>query len=187
VVAVAAAGLLIGSSAGAAQRATTNHTLTLVGTDFHTLDYRATLQYVAATGGGVYEQDLTNDAANPNYFEANLDIPAGARVTKVDFLVRDCGQIGGGQSFLDTYLGSLRPGTTSFTYHLHLARVPNNQCGVTTTTARTLAQPLLISAVRRYVVGFRDRLSMGPGGAPDDDPNTVMVGVRVHYACSAGC
>ncbi len=37
VVAVVAAGLLVASSAGAAPRTTTNHTLTLIGPDLHTL------------------------------------------------------------------------------------------------------------------------------------------------------
>ena len=122
-----------------------------------------------------------------NFFEANVDLPAGARVTKVDFLVRDCGNIDTGHSLLDIYFASLRAGTQGFTYHPGLARVPNNQCHVTTTFVRTLAHPVLVSAVRRYVVGFLDYLSRGVGGPPQDNPDTAMVGAKVHYTCSAAC
>src|SRR4051812_814426 len=84
---IAGAAVWTRASAGAqeAQKAAavTTHYRTVVGIDFHPLDYRATTQFVSGSGGGVYlETAATN---GPQFLEAPVDLPVGATVTSVSF------------------------------------------------------------------------------------------------------
>ncbi len=86
-------GIAIGHTAGAAPRATaTQHSVTVRGVEWRSLDFRFFPQYVEGTGGGVYAH-VAAGHSTPNhiYLEAAMPVPIGAVINQVTFYLQDCG------------------------------------------------------------------------------------------------
>jgi hypothetical protein len=174
------AGMAIAGVAGANQRGpATTHTLTLGGLDFHSRDYRSFPQLLPDSGGGVYRLEAYGAHTDYVSFEAGVDLPAGASVTSVQYVYKDCSHASGYGRF---YFGSYALGV-GFTYHVPEAPLTVTDC-TRATVRRTLDPPLVLSAARRYVVGVRDALWYGQVRT---DPLFLIYGARVRYTCPNGC
>jgi hypothetical protein len=159
--------------------AATNRTLTVVGTDFKSLDWRFLDTAIAGTGGGADHLFTFSDGPVYGYMEANLDFPPAARVTKVDIYVRNCSA----QVPPKVYFGAYTPNPAGFTYIVPQTTVSGNDsnCSSTFTFTRSGNPLTTVAGSKRYVVG----ILMGSDGEPKPGnplvASHVIVGARFNY------
>jgi hypothetical protein len=159
--------------------AVTNRTLTVIGTDFESLDWRFVDTQVPGTGGGA--DHLFADAGGPiyGYMEANLDFPPAARVTKVEIYYRNCSA----QVPPKVYFGVYTPNPAGFTSIVPETTVSgmDSNCSRTFTFSRSANPLTTVAGSKRYVVGI---LMGGVGMPKPGNPlvaSHVIVGARLNY------
>lgn len=180
---IAGAAVWTRASAGAQKAAAvTTHYRTVVGIDFHPLDYRVTTQFFSGSGGGVYpESALTS---GPQFLEAPIDLPVGATVTSVSFYYRDCGRVGPMPN-ASYYFGSYAPASGGYVDALPPASRRYGQCDHTYTFTRSKASITRVAATRRYVLGTATK--SWEFNTPTTTPQWLIVGARVKYTCPGQC
>jgi hypothetical protein len=159
--------------------AATNRTLTVIGTDFKSLDWHFTDTQVPGTGGGA--DHLFTDTTGPvyGYMEANLNLPPAARVTKIEIYYRNCSA----QVPPKVYFGVYTPSPAGFTYIVPQTTVSgiDSNCSRSFTFTRSANPLTTVAGSKRYVVG----VFMGADGTPKSGPlvaSHVIGGARLNYS-----
>jgi hypothetical protein len=152
--------------------------LTVSGTDAHSLDARLKLQFVP--GGGVIGVFESGQAPTTpyNYFELPLDLPVGAKVTSVAVTHSICS---GGNSTTAVF-GSYSPTSRVTQQNATLAMNKPSDCGARTVT-KTGNPITTIAAGRRYEIDYQNT-SIGAYPGFND---VVLYGATVKYTCTSPC
>jgi hypothetical protein len=160
---------------------TTTHTRTYLGLDFRPLDTVVFPELASNTGGGIYPIALGDNIHNlPDqmYFEARVDLPAGAKVTEVTFFW--CGPNGNAKF----YFGVYQPRARTFTAALPEANPPaSTQCPAGTVAFTRSGNPIVTTTEgHAYHLGVH---IFAIGSFRLANPIWVLNGARVRYTCTA--
>jgi hypothetical protein len=185
-VAMVVAGIAIGHEAGAAPRAVSNqHSITMRGVSFRSLDFRVTPQYVPNTGGGVYAQLTGESPPETAYLEADMNLPPGSLVNQVTFFYRDCGVQG--EPTGQWYFAAYDPAHAAGNFILPIANTPAGTLNCHTHAfVRGVAPAVKVVATKDYVAGVNSLWRNG-GADPTGAPILVVLGAKVRYTCPNGC
>jgi hypothetical protein len=181
-------GIAIGHTAGAAPRATTTqHSITVRGVEWRSLDFRFFPQYVPNTGGGVYAHVAAGHAIPSDIFlEAAMPVPVGAVINQVTFYLQDCGTdvpSALGQWYFATYDPTQRKGH----FILPIADTPPSMRDCQFHSfIRTVSPAVKVLATTKYVAGV-DTHFVSSADAPAPNPDFVVEGAKVRYTCPNGC
>ena len=181
VILVASAWAMTARADSAARATATTFTRTYAGLDFRPLDVNVFPELASNTGGGIYPLaigDDINSLPDKMYFEAQVDLPVGAKVTEVTFFV--CGPAGNAKF----YFGVYKPNTLGFTAALPEASPPaTTQCPAGTAAFTRTGSPIVTTAAGRvYHLGVQ---VLALGNFRTDNPIWVLNGARVRYTCTA--
>ena len=182
-------GIAIGQTAGASPRAAaTQHSVTVRGVEWRSLDFRVALQYVPDTAGGVYTH-LTGSIPLDMWVEAAMPVPAGALINQVTFYFQDCGfgPVGHETALADWYFAAYNPTKAEGHYILPVADAPAStwDCELHS-WARAISPPLKVLATTSYVAGADSHFGTG-GPDPNSNPDLIIEGAKVRYTCPDGC
>jgi hypothetical protein len=180
-------GIAIGNTAGAAPRAAaTQHSATVRGVEWRSLDFRVAPQYVPGTGGGVYTHLLSVDVPAAIYLEAAMPVPAGALVNQVTFFFKDCAN-NHSAPFGRWYFAAYNPTQARSHFILPLVKTPPSMVDCQLHSfARTVSPAVKVLATTSYVAGA-ESLYASSTDAPDTDPLLLIAGAKVRYTCPNGC
>jgi hypothetical protein len=163
---------------GGAATATT-YSFTVAGTDMVSLNPRVVPLYVG--GGGVQATNGSSAAlTGPDYFEAHLDLPVGARVTSI--AITYAGALDGVGSNGTFTFGSYAP---AFAAGAQYFTIPVDRAATTKpkTATRTGNPITAVNSGKRYVIDWAyDGVSPGQTSA-----TYRFYGATVKYTCTAPC
>src|SRR4051812_36370412 len=161
------------TSSGAA--ASQTFSLTVSGTDAHSLDARFKLQFVP--GGGVTGVNEGQAPTTPyDYFELPLNLPVGAKVTSIAVTHRICS---GGESTTAVF-GSYSPSTRATQQNATLSMQKPADCNPRTVTKT--GNPITTTAAgRRYAIDYKNTSTDVYPGAND----VTVYGATVKYTCTS--
>jgi hypothetical protein len=185
-VAALVAGAVIVEGAGASPRAAaTQHSVTVRGVEWRSLDFRAFPQYVPNTGGGVYAHVAGSTAPDRTpAFEAAMPVPAGALINQVTFYFEDCGN--DSNAFGDWYFAQYNPTTGAGQRILQAKDTPQAMLDCQLHSwARPVSPAVRVLATTTYAAGAD--LKVIGAGDPIPNPDLVVEGARVRYTCPIGC
>jgi hypothetical protein len=170
-----AAVAFFGPSVGEAAASTT-YSLTVAGTDAHSLS--PGFQPMFVDGGGVQANaEVDADASQP-ILEAAVSLPVGARVTSIAVSYSGCDQGAAG-----TYVfGSYAPASRATAQVLRAT--PAETCSPKTFT-KTGSPITTVAAGRRYVIDWL--FSLRIVGGPRPPTVDTFYGATVKYTCTAPC
>jgi hypothetical protein len=181
-------GIAIGHTAGAAPRAAaTQHSITMRGVQWRSLDFRYVPQYIQQHGGGVYLQRLPGATSQPDawFLEADMNLPAGALVNQVTFFYQDCGVHG--NALAHWYFARYDPAHAGGGFILQSADSPvgTRDCQ-THAFVRNVSPAVKVDPTKNYVAGV-DSGYANNGDDPTTSPSLVVLGAKVRYTCPNGC
>lgn len=141
----------------------------VLGSEFHSLDYRRPLGFTWGSGGGAYATGFYGDP--PDYAEAGVDLPQNAMISEVTFIYRNCTVFNDPRPFY--YMGAYTPDVGTFTYYIP-ETVGQMRCGSTFVDPVTLGSPVIVdNSQNRYVAGVK----FGVASVAQ-----TFVGVRIGYS-----
>ena len=185
-VVLVAAGIGIGQGAAASPKAvSTQHSITMRGVEFRSLDFRVTPQYVPNSGGGIYAQLTGENPPDAAYLEADMNLPVGSLVNQVTFYYRDCGVQG--QPTGEWYFAVYDPAHAKGNFILPIADTPSATLDCNThALIRDVSPAVQVVATKDYVAGVNSLWRNG-GADPTEAPVLVLLGAKVRYTCPHGC
>jgi hypothetical protein len=163
------------TSSAAVAAASTSYSLTLAGTDAHSLDPQLGIQFVAGGGAGSVANPSPSTATQ--YFELSLNLPVGAKVTSIAVSYQYCDSAPQPVAVFGSYSPS-----TLVTQQVATMNLVANQCSPTTAT-KTGTPIATVAASRRYVIDFGAFRRVAYAATP----NVVLYGATIKYTCSAPC
>ncbi|HEY3833356.1 MAG TPA: hypothetical protein VGO03_13750 [Acidimicrobiia bacterium] len=187
VVAAGGGGIFVAASSSASTAAAvpTSFTVTVAGTDMHSLDARVTPQAVANSGGGVTPSYESSEQPpnGPITFEAAINLPKGARVTAVSFTLTPGDRTGclGEPLMFGSYVPQDAMTTTNVSFDTPYYAGPCHRATYTKT-----GNPIAtVVNGRRYVVQWRPQpTSPYPGSG---EFSGIFHGATVQYTCTSPC
>ena len=172
------AGGLAWTTSSASSATAPTYSLTVSGTDTHSLDPH--LQTMFEPGGGViglFPPGVSSQTDIKNrYFEVGLDLPVGAKVNYLSVTAGGCGWQP------HAYFGSYQP-TTRNTAQAVALNLPGSTCAPKTfVKSGALAT---VAAGRRYVIDYQPaEIGAYPGNPTVSD---AFYGATIKYTCTSPC
>jgi hypothetical protein len=176
---VVVAALVVGGGAGAAPRSSSLRSVTIIGSEFTSLDSRVYPQYQPGTGGGIYAV-APGDNPTMALFEATPRVPIGAVINQVTFYYRNCLP----PDSMNTYFAVYDPAKGTGVLPLPLANMPEGDCDSSEMVVRQVNPGVAVVGSKSFRVGFGTK---GMSTEPIDTPATLIVGAKVRYSCPNGC
>jgi hypothetical protein len=160
----------------------TAYTRTVVGTEFHAIDFRVAAQFAAGSDGGVYTHVPSGAVPTQVYLEAPVALPVGATVTAVTFYYFDCGFP---DPLVKFYFGGYNPLTKAYAEIQPEASGGSGVC--LHAYALTRSQPKrTVQTGYRYILGVHSFYA-SQGASPPSDVPWVISGARVRFTCPTSC
>jgi hypothetical protein len=182
--AVAMTGVALRSAQADAAGATV-YTRTVVGTEFHPLDFRVFAQFAAGTGGGVYTHVPAGTAPPAVYLEAPVDLPVGATIVSTTFYYYDCGF---SDPLAKFYFGAYKPDTSAYADLQPEATGSHGTCDLKYFLTQPLKPKPVVKVGYRYILGVHALYSSTGATPPAEGPPWVLSGAKVRFSCpAAGC